>query len=219
MIYKCPLRWRQNVRDGVSNHQPHDCLLRRLFRRRSKKTSSSASLAFMRGIHRWPVNSPYKGPVEKKMFPFDDVFMHIAYINNINICVWLQNQLYGRNGRQNYSEWLMISHVFQKGDGTNYLRPVRLHMKRVTKWWSSQLTVKPITFVYMIKPYRVTYNIWPTAMIAYDLSTYRYIILYFSRPYSIIFCTPLLIQFQCYQKQGGIKWFFVMTLDFSSGYY
>ena len=31
-------RWRHNDRDGVSNHQPHDCLLNRLFRRRSKKT-------------------------------------------------------------------------------------------------------------------------------------------------------------------------------------
>ena len=33
-----PLRWRHNGRDGVSNHQPHYCLLNRLFRRRSKKT-------------------------------------------------------------------------------------------------------------------------------------------------------------------------------------
>ena len=32
------LRWRHNGRDGVSNHQPYDCLLNRLFRRRSKKT-------------------------------------------------------------------------------------------------------------------------------------------------------------------------------------
>ena len=36
---------------------------------------SSAPLAFVRGIHRWPVNSPYKGPVTRKMFPFDDVIM------------------------------------------------------------------------------------------------------------------------------------------------
>ena len=36
---------------------------------------SSASLAFVRGIHRWPVNSPHKGPVTRKMFPFDDVIM------------------------------------------------------------------------------------------------------------------------------------------------
>ena len=33
------LQWRHNGRDSVSNHQPHDCLLSRLFRRRSKKTS------------------------------------------------------------------------------------------------------------------------------------------------------------------------------------
>ena len=33
------LLWRHNGRDGVSNHQPHDCLLNRLFRRKSKKTS------------------------------------------------------------------------------------------------------------------------------------------------------------------------------------
>ena len=33
------LRWRRNERDGVSNHQPHDCLLKRLFGRRSKKAS------------------------------------------------------------------------------------------------------------------------------------------------------------------------------------
>ena len=32
-------QWRQNERDGVSNHQPHGCLLNRLFRRSSKKTS------------------------------------------------------------------------------------------------------------------------------------------------------------------------------------
>ena len=34
-----PLQWRHNGRYGVSNHQPHDCLLTILFRRRSKKTS------------------------------------------------------------------------------------------------------------------------------------------------------------------------------------
>ena len=33
------LQWRHNGHDGVSNHQPYDCLLDYLFRRRSKKTS------------------------------------------------------------------------------------------------------------------------------------------------------------------------------------
>ena len=40
-----------------------------------RKHQSSASLAFVRGIHRWPVNSPHKRPVTRKMFPFDDVIM------------------------------------------------------------------------------------------------------------------------------------------------
>ena len=38
---------------------------------------SFASLAFVRGIHRWSMNSPHKGPVTRKMFPFDDVIMYI----------------------------------------------------------------------------------------------------------------------------------------------
>ena len=42
-----------------------------------RKHQSSASLAFARGIHRWPVNSPHKRPVTRKMFPFDDVIMVI----------------------------------------------------------------------------------------------------------------------------------------------
>ena len=40
-----------------------------------RKHQSSASLAFVRGIHRRPVNSPHKGPVTRKMSPFDDVIM------------------------------------------------------------------------------------------------------------------------------------------------
>ena len=39
------------------------------------KHQCSALLAFVRGIHRWPVNSPYKGLVTRKMFSFDDVSM------------------------------------------------------------------------------------------------------------------------------------------------
>ena len=40
-----------------------------------RKHQSSASLAFLRGIHRWPVNPPHKWPVTLKMLPFDDVIM------------------------------------------------------------------------------------------------------------------------------------------------
>ena len=69
------LRWRHNGCDGVSYHQPYDCLFNRLFRRRSKKTSKHRVTGFCAGIHRGPVNSPHKWPVTRKMSPFDDVIM------------------------------------------------------------------------------------------------------------------------------------------------
>ena len=43
-----------------------------------RKHQSSASLAFVRGIHRRPVNSPHKWPVTRKMSPFDDVIMLLS---------------------------------------------------------------------------------------------------------------------------------------------
>ena len=42
-----------------------------------RKHQSSAPLAFVRGIHRWPVNSLHKWPVMRKIFPFDDVIVPI----------------------------------------------------------------------------------------------------------------------------------------------
>ena len=74
------LQWRHSECYGVLNHQRLECLLQCLFMLRSKETARSASLAFVRGIHRWPVNSPQKGPVRRKMFPLSDVIMHRCYI-------------------------------------------------------------------------------------------------------------------------------------------
>ena len=41
-----------------------------------RKHQSSASLTFLRGIHRWLVNSPHKGLVTRKKCPFDDFIMY-----------------------------------------------------------------------------------------------------------------------------------------------
>ena len=64
--------------------------------RDERKHQSSASLAFARGIHRWPVNSPHKGPVTRKMFPFDDVIMESTPVDrNIMFpCYTLISSLY-----------------------------------------------------------------------------------------------------------------------------
>ena len=74
-VGRSTLLWRHNERDCASNHQLRDCLLNRLFRRRSKKRSKLRVTGLCAGIHRSPVNSPHKWPVTRKMFPFDDVIM------------------------------------------------------------------------------------------------------------------------------------------------
>ena len=48
-----------------------------------RKHQGSASLAFVRGIHRGPVNAPHKWPVTRKMFPFDDVITFDSNSNSI----------------------------------------------------------------------------------------------------------------------------------------
>ena len=61
-----------------------------------RKHQSSASLAFVRGIHRGPVNSPHKWSVTRKMFPFDDVIMIIIrnVLSNRNAIMKQLKRLY-----------------------------------------------------------------------------------------------------------------------------
>ena len=47
----------------------------------NRKHQSSVSLALVGGTHRWPADSPHKGSVTRKMFPFDDAIMHVQYIS------------------------------------------------------------------------------------------------------------------------------------------
>ena len=65
-----------------------------------RKHQNSASLAFMRGIHRWPVDSPHERPVTWKMFPFDEDSM------------WLENEaaIYSR-----YFRWVLVCDVLCVG--------------------------------------------------------------------------------------------------------
>ena len=75
------LQWRHNGRDGVSNHQLHEFLLNRLFRRRSKKTSKLRVTGLCEG------NSPVTGEFPAQMasnaekVPFDNVIMKVLSPN------------------------------------------------------------------------------------------------------------------------------------------
>ena len=50
-----------------------------------RKHQSSASLAFVQGIHRWPMNSPHKWPVMRKMFAFDDIIMKSSNCDSLKV--------------------------------------------------------------------------------------------------------------------------------------
>ena len=94
------LLWRHNERDDVSNHLRLNCLLVCSGADQSKNQSSVA-LAFAGELPRLPVNSPCKGPVTRKMFPFDDVIMSEINRSPFWICysqlplpifsIWLPN--------------------------------------------------------------------------------------------------------------------------------
>ena len=82
--YPASLHWRHIDHDGVSNHQPHGCLLNRLFRRRWKKTSKLRFTGLCVGNSPGPVNSPHKRASYAEMFPFDDVIMYVIHLNGWN---------------------------------------------------------------------------------------------------------------------------------------
>ena len=67
--------WCHKGRDGISNHQPHDGFLNRLFGRRSMLTSKLRVTGLCAGNSPEIGDSPHKWPVTRKMFPFDDVVM------------------------------------------------------------------------------------------------------------------------------------------------
>ena len=78
LFYTCrkTVQWRHNGCDGVSNHQPYDCLFNRLFKAQIKENIKAPRHWPLCGeFTGGPVNSPHKGPVTRKMFPFDDVIM------------------------------------------------------------------------------------------------------------------------------------------------
>ena len=82
-LYIVPLQWRHNEhieRDDVSNYRRLDCLLNRLFRCRSKKTSKLRVTGLCEGNAPVTVRFPAQRAVTRKMFPLDDVRYHAFFI-------------------------------------------------------------------------------------------------------------------------------------------
>ena len=74
------LQWRHDDRDGVSDHQPHNCLLNRLFMRKSKKTSKLRFTGLCVGNSPVTDEFPTQRVSNAKMLPFDDVIMNGEFV-------------------------------------------------------------------------------------------------------------------------------------------
>ena len=94
-----------------------------------RKYKSSASLAFVRGIHQWPVNFPHSGPVTRKMISFDDVIM----------CLLCKTSDCDSWRRTQNIEWYMTSHEWQYfwsqvGWFPNYFTNDTETYQQITSW-------------------------------------------------------------------------------------
>ena len=98
------LQWRYNERGGVSYHQPHDCLLNRLFRRISKKTSKLCITGLCGGNS--PVTSefPAQRASDAEKFPFNDVIMIVLY----GRCITSHMESYAPSHHLNQC-WLIVT--------------------------------------------------------------------------------------------------------------
>ena len=88
-----------------------------------RKHQNTASLAFVRGIHRWPVNSSHKWPVTQKIFPFDDVIMCCTYalVSSSLLVVHLHISNRGLLGRLSPDCYPFIITYFSENT-TDYIR-------------------------------------------------------------------------------------------------
>ena len=94
-----PLQWRHNGRDGVSNHQPYNCLLDHLFRRRSKKTSKLRVTGLCEG------NSPVTGEFPAQMTS-----------NSENVPIWWRHHAFSAPARATMAK--SVVYVYE-GEGVS----------------------------------------------------------------------------------------------------
>ena len=100
-----PLQWRHNGPDSVSNHQPHDCFLNCLFRRRSKETSKLCVTGLCAG------NSPGTGKFPAQM---------ASYAENVSIW-WRHHAIFF------FLQMFLQGHMLAILVRRPYISPLRRH--------------------------------------------------------------------------------------------
>ena len=113
-LHSKTLQWRHNGHDSVSNHQPHDCLLNRLFRRISKKTFKLRVTGLCAGnspgTGEFPANSPGTGEFPAQMAS-----------NGENVSIWWRHHEIGP----------LSTHIEQ-----HFLRDDVIKWKHFPRYWS-----------------------------------------------------------------------------------
>ena len=139
-----------------------------------RKHQISASLTFVKGIHRWPMGSPHKGPVTRKMFPFDYDIMckwvccdlycrsHISrfcWIHAVNLPIFLMVAALPEDCQIEYV-WCSANDVFLNNmDKSTGILPQQNMTKHepypysqdvlvCTRWWYAALLTWPNVWVY-----------------------------------------------------------------------
>ena len=155
-----------------------------------RKHQSSASLTFVRGIHRWPVNSPHKWPVTRKMFPFGDVIMETLPIYIIPTDI--------KNPR-----WERQTNGEKKKCKNNSIMPtyfsLRIHIYLRIHWYmyaySVYIYIDVCIYIYV---YRYIY-------IPSNIASYPHLCLYSTHAYYCI-VRIVLLPFSCY----GYRWYYYL---------
>ena len=130
------LQCRHDERNGVPNHQLHDCLLKRLIRRRSKKTSKLRVTGLCEGNSVVTGEFLHKEPVTQRMFPFDDVI-----IIDVTTTIWDEE-----------GSWtvLSLSHkIDTRAWGVQNIIETETNLFNIT-WWYIKWDTNGIFFVLRI---------------------------------------------------------------------
>ena len=99
-----------------------------------RKYQSFASVASVRGIQRWPMNSPHKGPVTRKLFPFDDVIM-----DNRRLCwhAWKGSDLQSTDCCYKSTMW--------------YAQKTQRHTRHLKLTWMPRSLFRPLSTIQLSK--------------------------------------------------------------------
>ena len=112
-----------------------------------RKHQSSASLAFVRGIHRWPLNSSHKWSVTQNVFPFDEVIMirHPICLFSFRVTSLGLGHLYGCPSSSETPQKNMGKRIHEPSRNPEYNHNKTKHNKTICTFYGTKYMFSPIS--------------------------------------------------------------------------